>query len=146
MDRVEVCPVDCFYEGESMLVIHTDECIDYGVCEPECPVDAIKADTEKWLSLAEQCARPASLHRRRNQLPNPFAANGLPNAVTRNVRLPKGVALMISFSSVRTGIESEIGFRLRFFTCVKLSQPSFKGCHCFTKGKPQGICRGAHIR
>jgi ferredoxin len=50
MDCVEVCPVDCFYEGENMLVIH----IDCGVCEPECPVDAIKADSqpglEKWLS------------------------------------------------------------------------------------------------
>ena len=45
MDCVEVCPVDCFYEGENMLVIHPDECIDCGVCEPECPVDAIVADT-----------------------------------------------------------------------------------------------------
>jgi len=31
MDCVEVCPVDCFYEGENMLVIHPDECIDCGV-------------------------------------------------------------------------------------------------------------------
>ena len=38
--------MDCFYEGENMLVIHPDECIDCGVCEPECPVDAIKPDTE----------------------------------------------------------------------------------------------------
>jgi ferredoxin len=45
-DCVEVCPVDCFYEGANMLVIHPDECIDCGVCEPECPVDAIKPDTE----------------------------------------------------------------------------------------------------
>ena len=37
MDCVEVCPVDCFYEGENMLVINPDECIDCGVCEPECP-------------------------------------------------------------------------------------------------------------
>src|SRR4029077_11807432 len=48
-------PVDCFYEGENMLIIHPDECIDCGVCEPECPVDAIKPDTEpgleKWLVL-----------------------------------------------------------------------------------------------
>ena len=55
MDCVEVCPVDCFYEGENMLVIHPDECIDCGVCVPECPVDAIKPDTEpgleKWLRL-----------------------------------------------------------------------------------------------
>ena len=54
-DCVEVCPVDCFYEGENMLVIHPDECIDCGVCEPECPVDAIKPDTEpgleKWLGI-----------------------------------------------------------------------------------------------
>ena len=46
MDCVDVCPVDCFYEGENMLVIHPDECIDCGVCVPECPVDAIKPDTE----------------------------------------------------------------------------------------------------
>ena len=36
LDCVEVCPVDCFYEGANMLVIHPDECIDCGVCEPEC--------------------------------------------------------------------------------------------------------------
>ncbi len=46
MDCVEVCPVDCFYVGANMLVIHPDECIDCGVCEPECPVEAIKPDTE----------------------------------------------------------------------------------------------------
>ena len=56
MDCVEVCPVDCFYEGENFLVIHPDECIDCGVCEPECPVEAIKPDTEddadgKWLEI-----------------------------------------------------------------------------------------------
>ena len=61
MDCVEVCPVDCFYEGENMLVIHPDECIDCSVCEPECPVNAIKADTEpgleKWLSLNAEYAK-----------------------------------------------------------------------------------------
>ncbi|MBA5723605.1 ferredoxin FdxA [Candidatus Liberibacter sp.] len=50
-DCVEVCPVDCFYEGENFLVINPDECIDCGVCEPECPVDAIKPDTETGLDL-----------------------------------------------------------------------------------------------
>ena len=59
-DCVEVCPVDCFYEGENFLVIHPDECIDCGVCEPECPADAIKPDTapgmEKWLALNAQYA------------------------------------------------------------------------------------------
>ena len=49
MDCIEVCPVDCFYEGANMLVIHPDECIDCGVCEPECPVEAIKPDTEPAL-------------------------------------------------------------------------------------------------
>jgi len=45
-DCVEVCPVDCFYEGENMLVINPDECIDCGVCVPECPIDAIQPDTD----------------------------------------------------------------------------------------------------
>src|ERR1700751_4606455 len=46
MDCVEVCPVDCFYEGENFLVIDPDECIDCGVCAPECPVDAIVSAEE----------------------------------------------------------------------------------------------------
>ena len=57
-DCVEVCPVDCLYEGENMLVIKPEECIDCGVCEPECPVNAIvsendynEKDKEKWLEI-----------------------------------------------------------------------------------------------
>ena len=46
MDCVDVCPVDCFYEDENMLVINPDECIDCGVCEPECPIDAIVPDSQ----------------------------------------------------------------------------------------------------
>ena len=38
-----------------MLVINPDECIDCGVCEPECPADAIRPDTEpdmeKWVDF-----------------------------------------------------------------------------------------------
>jgi ferredoxin len=45
-DCVEVCPVDCFYEGENFLVINPDECIDCGVCEPECPAGAILSDSQ----------------------------------------------------------------------------------------------------
>ena len=45
-DCVEVCPVDCFYEGPEFLVIHPDECIDCGLCEPECPIEAIYSDDE----------------------------------------------------------------------------------------------------
>lgn len=59
-DCVSVCPVDCFYEGENMLVIHPDECIDCGVCEPECPADAIRSDTAPeaavWLPLNRKYA------------------------------------------------------------------------------------------
>lgn len=52
---VSVCPVDCFYEGPNMLVINPDECIDCGVCEPECPEEAItpedQDDNGKWLEI-----------------------------------------------------------------------------------------------
>ena len=40
-DCVVVCPVECFYEGEKILYIHPDECIDCEACVPECPVEAI---------------------------------------------------------------------------------------------------------
>lgn len=60
MDCVEVCPVDCFYEGENMLAINPDECIDCGVCEPECPAEAIIPDTkegaERWVEVNRQYA------------------------------------------------------------------------------------------
>lgn len=56
-DCVDVCPVDCFYEGELMVVINPDECIDCGVCVPECPIDAIKEeapDLIKWLEINKE--------------------------------------------------------------------------------------------
>lgn len=40
-DCVVVCPVDCFYEGATMLYINPNECIDCDACVPECPVEAI---------------------------------------------------------------------------------------------------------
>ena len=69
MDCVEVCPVDCFYEGENMLAINPDECIDCGVCEPECPAEAILPDTggrlEIWLELnADFAARWPNISRK----------------------------------------------------------------------------------
>ena len=45
-DCVEVCPVNCFYEGANFIVIHPDECIDCGACEPVCPSKAIFPDGE----------------------------------------------------------------------------------------------------
>lgn len=72
-DCVEVCPVDCFYEGENMLVINPDECIDCGVCEPECPADAILPEMEhllKWVELnREYAAKWPNLTSRKDALP-----------------------------------------------------------------------------
>lgn len=56
-DCVEVCPVDCFHEGPNFLAINPDECIDCGVCVPECPIGAIVPDNDvntnisQWLEI-----------------------------------------------------------------------------------------------
>ncbi|MCB9988910.1 MAG: ferredoxin family protein [Rhodospirillales bacterium] len=73
-DCVEVCPVDCFYEGENMLVIHPDECIDCGVCEPECPIEAIVDDShplgQKFLELnREYSEKWPNITRKKDKLP-----------------------------------------------------------------------------
>ena len=75
---VEVCPVDCFFNlkneelnkkagkepakpGDTgMHIIHPDECIHCGACDPECPVEAIYADDsvpEKWKDYVELNAK-----------------------------------------------------------------------------------------
>ena len=66
---VEVCPVDCIHptngEGEPILYIDPDECIDCGACEPECPVDAIFTEDdlpEKWNPFMQANADLASEH------------------------------------------------------------------------------------
>ena len=74
-DCVEVCPVDCFYEGPNMLVINPDECIDCGVCVPECPVDAIIEDTEdidnKWYKLNEEYSNKwSNITKKKDPLPD----------------------------------------------------------------------------
>jgi ferredoxin len=55
MDCVSSCPTQAFYDGETMLVINSDECIDCAICVPECPADAILPDTlpgsSQWLQL-----------------------------------------------------------------------------------------------
>jgi ferredoxin len=59
-DCVEICPVSCFYEGEVMLVINPEQCIDCGLCVPECPIGAIIPDTaeggERWVDFNRQYA------------------------------------------------------------------------------------------
>lgn len=55
-DCVVVCPVDCFYEGETMLYIDPDECVDCDACIQECPVEAIFPDhavPEEWSEYIE---------------------------------------------------------------------------------------------
>jgi len=89
MDCVEVCPVDCFYEGENMLVINPDECIDCGVCEPECPADAIFADNtiegaelDKWMTINQKYSEiwPVITEMRPDDVPlDALEWNGVPN-------------------------------------------------------------------
>lgn len=62
-DCVVVCPCDCFHEGESMLYIDPESCIECYACVPECPTQAIFLDSEvpeKWrgyIDLNREMAR-----------------------------------------------------------------------------------------
>ena len=85
-DCVEVCPVDCFYEGPNFLVIHPDECIDCALCEPECPVEAIFADDElpedqqQLLDLAAELAESwPYISEKKEALTDAETWNGQPN-------------------------------------------------------------------
>lgn len=85
-DCVEVCPVDCFYEGPNTLVIHPDECIDCDLCVPECPVDAIYAEDDLPEDQAEFLALNAELaeiwpniSERTDPLPDAEKWDGVPN-------------------------------------------------------------------
>jgi ferredoxin len=54
---IEVCPVDCIWEGDKQLYIDPEVCIDCGACEPECPVDAIFPDDsvpDQWTAFTEE--------------------------------------------------------------------------------------------
>ena len=56
-DCVVVCPTDCFHEGEQMLYINPEDCIDCDACVAACPVEAIHADHEvpddqqEWVAI-----------------------------------------------------------------------------------------------
>ena len=86
-DCVEVCPVDCFYEGENFLVINPDECIDCGVCEPECPVDAIVPDSnlegtelEYWMNINTKYSEIwPQITEKKDPLPDHAEWEGKPN-------------------------------------------------------------------
>lgn len=83
-DCVSVCPVDCFYEGPNFLAINPDECIDCGLCEPECPVNAIMADREvpgELISFvkmnAELSAKWPNINEMKENLPDAEKWNGV---------------------------------------------------------------------
>jgi ferredoxin len=85
-DCVEVCPVDCFYEGPNFLVINPDECIDCAVCVPECPVDAIVPDNDAnidvifWTDLNRKLSNKwPNLTKKKPPLPDHDHWNGKPN-------------------------------------------------------------------
>jgi NAD-dependent dihydropyrimidine dehydrogenase PreA subunit len=75
---IQECPVDCIYEGDRMLYIHPEECIDCGACEPVCPVNAIVYEsdaTPEDLTFAE-AAR------------NLFGLLGSPSGASNTGRVP----------------------------------------------------------
>jgi ferredoxin len=62
---VVVCPCECFREGDKILYIDPESCIDCDACVQECPVAAIFPDhgvPEEWrdfialnAEMAPQC-------------------------------------------------------------------------------------------
>lgn len=61
-DCVVVCPVECFREGDRMVYIDPDLCIDCEACVPECPVEAIYLDQNvpsEWQSYIQLNAEMA---------------------------------------------------------------------------------------
>ena len=89
-DCVDVCPVDCFYEGPNFLVIDPDECIDCALCEPECPVEAIVAeddlpeDQHEFLQINETLSRQwPVITQRKDPLPDAEEWDGVPNKLEK---------------------------------------------------------------
>ncbi len=67
MSCVEVCPVDCIYQNQgggdfpNQLYIDPEECINCGVCEPECPWEAIFEDEQVPDAFGEDVALNAQV-------------------------------------------------------------------------------------
>jgi ferredoxin len=85
-DCVEVCPVDCFYEGPNFLAINPDECIDCGVCIPECPINAIIEDTNLdhdipfWVDINKRLSTKwPNITKKKSALPDAAEWDGKPN-------------------------------------------------------------------
>jgi ferredoxin len=78
-DCAVVCPVTCFYEGEQILYIHPDECIDCDACVPVCPVDAIFSEEnvpdewKEYIALnAEMAPQSPNIAEKRTALEGPL--------------------------------------------------------------------------
>jgi ferredoxin len=84
MDCVGVCPVNCFHEGENFLTIDPNECIDCGVCEAECPANAIVSDSdpkfEEWKDInAQYAAKWPVISKKGQPLPDAEEWKGKPD-------------------------------------------------------------------
>jgi ferredoxin len=86
-DCVQVCPVDCFYEGPNFLAINPDECIDCGVCIPECPAKAIVQendlsddDQKYWFDINERLSQKwPNITKRKEAMPDAEQWKDVPN-------------------------------------------------------------------
>jgi len=86
-DCVQVCPVDCFYEGPNFLAINPDECIDCGVCIAECPANAIVTEDDlpederkKWFDINERLsANWPGITKRKDPMPDADKWKDVPN-------------------------------------------------------------------
>lgn len=92
-DCVDICPVDCFYEGPNFLVIHPDECIDCDDCVEACPVDAIFKDDDlpeekkEFLTLNEELAQSwPSITDQKDPLPEAKKWDGVTGKIQYLVR------------------------------------------------------------
>ena len=84
---IEECPVDCIYEGDRMLYIHPDECVDCGACEPVCPVEAIFYDDDvpaQWKDFT--AANAAFFTEGEEPLGSPGGAANVGAAARRRIR------------------------------------------------------------
>ncbi|MCO7225966.1 ferredoxin FdxA [Pleionea sp. CnH1-48] len=89
-DCVEVCPVDCFYEGPNFLVINPDECIDCALCEPECPAEAIFEEDDvpdnmkQFIEINEELSQTwPNITEKSDPLPDAADWDGKPNKIEK---------------------------------------------------------------
>lgn len=74
-DCVAVCPVDAFHEGERILYINPDTCVNCDACVPACPVEAIFSEENlpaKFQAYLEINTKGAASHPVINQKKDPM--------------------------------------------------------------------------